>query len=201
MSYVEDHWSLKVWPPGFAAYYWYLTFADAALSDMAAACQQHLDTFHLNHVPPSGLHLTLVKVGAADTVGPSELSAFIAAAERTLADVERFPLEIGPLTGSASAIRFSVAPWDRLVDLHASLRESVISLRPTSPPKPTSHFRPHLGIAYHNQRREAAHIIKDVAALRDIQPVTVSVDTVKLVRLWRSDHQYRWDECAAIALR
>ncbi|WP_328435868.1 2'-5' RNA ligase family protein [Nocardia puris] len=197
---LEDHWSLKAWVPGYAAYYWYLTFAEEELVALAARCQDRLDTTDLDLIPPDGLHVTLVKVGAADDITDPELPQFVAAAEQRLAGLASFSVEVGPLAGSRSAIRLSVTPWERLVDLHERLRMSVISVRPTPAPKPTSRFRPHLGIAYNNQRRPAAPVIEMVAALRDIGPVSVSVDRVKLVRLWRTDHQYRWEECAAIAL-
>jgi hypothetical protein len=77
----------------------------------------------------------------------------------------------------------------------------VVSLQPAHSPTPTSQFRPHLGIAYNNQRRDAAPVVEAVAALRDIPPVSVTVNQVKLVRLRRADHRYQWQECAAIALR
>lgn len=197
---LEDHWNLEIWRPGHSAYYWYLTFPGDALVTLVRQCQDRLDSTHLDLVPLDGLHMTLVKVGAADSIVGSELPQLVAAAEERLIGLSPFSVGVGPLAGSRSAIRFSVAPWNQLVALHARLRQSVVSVLSTSQPKPTSQFRPHLGIAYNNQRRDAEPVVRMVAALRDIQPISVLVDRVKLVRLWRADHQYRWEECAVIPL-
>lgn len=201
LTQLEDHWRLKAWKPGYAAYYWYLTFSEDALVALVRECQQRLDPTHLNMVPLDGLHVTLVKVGAAEGVAASVVPQFVAAAEERLIGVAPFSLSVGPLAGSPSAVRFSVTPWDKLVELHGRLRESVVSVGPTTAPKPTSQFRPHLGIAYNNQRRDAGPVVKMVAALRNIPHVSVSVDRVKLVRLWRTDHEYRWEECVVIPLQ
>ncbi|MDR7172859.1 2'-5' RNA ligase [Nocardia kruczakiae] len=201
LAQLQDHWDLKAWRPGYAAYYWYLTFSEDALVALVRECQQRLDPTHLSMVSSDGLHMTLVKVGAAESVASSALPQFVAAAEERLIGVAPFSVNVGPLAGSPSAVRFSVAPWDKLVGLHGRLRESVVSVRPTPAPKPTSQFRPHLGIAYNSQRRDAGPVVKMVAALRDIPHVPVSVDRVKLVRLWRTDHEYRWEECAVIPLQ
>ncbi|MFF0491981.1 2'-5' RNA ligase family protein [Nocardia sp. NPDC004068] len=152
-------------------------------------------------VPPGGLHLTLVKVGDADMIDAEDLSACASAAEANLAALKPFSLEIGPLAGSPSAIRFSVAPWQPLVELHAALRGSITRTRPTQTPSPTAQFRPHLGIAYNNQRRPAAPVVKDVARLRHMPIVKVGIVEVKLVRLWRTEHHYKWQDRTAIALR
>ncbi|WP_424991600.1 2'-5' RNA ligase family protein [Nocardia nova] len=105
---------------------------------MVRECQERLDPTHLSMVPLDGLHMTLAKVGAADNVTPSVLPRFAAAAEKRLIGVSPFSISVGPLAGSPSAIRFSVAPWEQLIDLHGRLRESVVSVRPTPAPKPTS---------------------------------------------------------------
>ncbi|WP_051498963.1 2'-5' RNA ligase family protein [Nocardia sp. BMG51109] len=198
---MEDHWTLKPWPTGYAAYYWYLTFDDPSLIALAEHCQRRLDHLRLDPVPRDGFHATVLKVAAADAVGADDLEVLVAAAQARLADFESFSLQVGPLTGSPSAVRFSLAPWDRLSVLHARLRQSVIDVRPSLRPRSTSEFRPHLGIAYNNRRRPAGPVVADVARLRDVDPVTEFVRSVALVRLERVDHQYRWDECAVIALQ
>ncbi|WP_170160828.1 2'-5' RNA ligase family protein [Nocardia puris] len=198
---LDDHWTRKVWEPDYAAYYWYLTFTDPALVRLVEQCRSRLDATHLNLVPAEGLHLTVVKVGAAEDITASEMEAVVATAAEQLAEVDAFSLDVGPLAGSPSAIRFSVTPWDRLVDLHARLTASLATVRPEFRPKPTSRFRPHLGIAYNKTPRDATPVIREIAALRDLPPATVLVDAVQLVRLWRTDHGYEWDECAVISLR
>lgn len=198
---LENHWSLKAWPPEYAAYYWYLTFDSDALRALAEQCQQRLDSTYLDPVPPEWLHMTLLKVGSDKAVDVGELPSFVSAARTRLTDFDAFSLQVGPLSGSRSALRFSVTPWDQLSALHSLLRQSVIDVNSTASPKQTEHFRPHLGIAYNNHRRWSDTVVAEVEALREIEPVGVEVSQVKLVRLKRVDHQYRWDECGIVALR
>ncbi|WP_280379484.1 2'-5' RNA ligase family protein [Nocardia wallacei] len=200
LSQLEDHWSLKRWVPGYAAYYWYLTFADEKLVALTERCQKILDTAHLDPVPIDRLHLTLLKVGSADSVGDRDVLGLVEAAQQRLDGFASFSLEVGPLAGSPSAVRFSVAPWSQLLHLHRRLRQSVLDYGQLELPRATELFRPHLGIAYNNQPRDAAPMITAVGALRALPPVEVSVNNVTLVRLERIGRQYTWDTCGAIAL-
>lgn len=200
LAHLEDHWSLKRWAPGYAAYYWYLTFADEKLVALTERCQTLLDTADLDLVPIDRLHLTLLKVGSVESVGDHDVAGLVKAAQRRLDGFASFSLEVGPLAGSPSAVRFSVAPWNELLCLHRRLRQSVLDHGHLGLPRATELFRPHLGIAYNNRRRAATPVITAVQALRGLPPVEVSVNNVNLVRLERIGRQYRWDNCGVIAL-
>lgn len=195
-----DHWSLKSWAPGESSYYWYLTFDDPALNDLAERCQKSLADDGLDAVPLDGLHLTLLSVGRTQDVSAEQLAAIADAARARLSTFAPFDLDVGPLAGSRSALRFSVTPWDRLLELHHLLREATSTHRPSSRLAETAELRPHLGIGYINRPQNAAALIGDIAALRDLPPVTVRVSKVELVELRRDGRQYRWTDRAVIPL-
>lgn len=116
-------------------------------------------------------------------------------AREHLSYAKPFDLTVGPLSGSRSSIRFSVAPWGPLLDLHQLCRPfgSVVERRKRSS---AARFRPHLGIAYSNIDRTAVEIVDAIAELR----AAVRVNEVELLVLRREDHAYRWGTDAVLAL-
>ncbi|GAA5099892.1 2'-5' RNA ligase family protein [Nocardia iowensis] len=197
---VYDHWSLKPWSPGQAGYYWYLTFSDPALVELASHCQTELAHDGLDPVPLDGLHLTMLNIGRTDDVTGHELARIADAGRVAVASVKPFRLSVGPLTGSRSALRFSVTPWDQLLDLHRRLRSATAQHRDGSRLAETAEFRPHLGVGYLNRRQDAQQLIKDVSELRELPPVTVRVHEIHLVELRRVNREYKWENRAVVAL-
>ncbi|MET9024952.1 2'-5' RNA ligase family protein [Nocardia sp. NPDC004168] len=197
---LHDHWTLKSWAPGRSGYYWYLTFDDPALTDLAERCQKTLADGGIDLVPLDALHMTLLSVGKVGEVSDEQLAGIAETARARLADIAPFDLEVGPLTGSSSALRFSVAPWHNLLTLHHALRAATAAHRPTSRLAETTDFRPHIGIGYLNRPRNSAALITEVAALRDLPPVTVRVSKVDLVELRRDGRRYRWTDHAVLPL-
>ncbi|MFE6920754.1 2'-5' RNA ligase family protein [Nocardia sp. NPDC057663] len=203
IDFLRDHWSVKQWAPGHTGYYWYLTFDSPELIELAAECQNALTQDELDNVPLDALHITIAGIGSTTTVADEQIDNLVSLARARLAEVKPFDLTIGPLTGSRSAVRFSVSPWDPLLDLHQILSmctsESIQGLSASAGPL-GARFRPHLGIAYNNTDRAADELIEAVAALRDTGPAKVRVNHVELVVLRRDGHSYRWDTRAALPL-
>ncbi|MFQ6394228.1 2'-5' RNA ligase family protein [Nocardia sp. KC 131] len=197
---LHDHWTMKPWSPGQAGYYWYITFDDRRLRDLVAQCQATLAHDGIDPVPLDGLHLTLLNVGKVDKVSADQLSGVVTAVRASMAEVKPFDLSVGPLAGSRSAVRFSVTPWDALLDVHQRVREATAAYQPSSRLAQTSEFRPHLGVGYINRTQGAAPLIEDVAALRDLPAAEVRIDAIHLVELRRHGRQYRWDDRAVVAL-
>ncbi|MBJ8344514.1 2'-5' RNA ligase family protein [Antrihabitans sp. YC2-6] len=196
---LDDHWSLRNWDDNYSAYYWYLTFDDGELANLARRCQAALPTEYLDPVPVDGLHMTVLKVGPSAAVSSFELDAIAADAAERLESVDAFSITIGPLAGSKGAARFSVTPWTDLFRLHHELAKA--SLRPGASPVDTSLFRPHLGIAYSNCRRPTDELVECVEQLRSIPPVVVPVSSVDLVEVRREGQQYRWANRHKVVLR
>lgn len=197
---VDDHWTMKPWAPGQSGFYWYLTFDAPALIELAARCQKELADDGIDPVPLDGLHVTLLKAGESADLSEAQISTITEAARRHLTEVSPFDLDVGPLAGSRSALRFSVTPWGNLLAVHRALREATAAARSHTALSETAQFRPHLGIGYINTPQSAMQLIDDVATLRDLPPVTVSVTEVRLVQLRRENRCYRWTDKAVVAL-
>ncbi|WP_216916696.1 2'-5' RNA ligase family protein [Nocardia noduli] len=197
---VDDHWTLKRWAPEQSGFYWYLTFDDPALVDLVGRCQKELADDGIDPVPLDGLHLTMLSIGKSDDLSDAQLSTIVDTARPHLAEISPFALDVGPLTGSRSALRFSVTPWDGLLALHSALRDATAAERSGPELSETSQFRPHVGIGYINTPQSASRLIEDVKALRDFPPVTASVNEVRLVQLRREGRCYRWTDRAVVPL-
>ncbi|WP_328390683.1 2'-5' RNA ligase family protein [Nocardia sp. NBC_00416] len=200
LEFLSDHWTTKAWAPGRTGYYWYLTFHDPALADLTQQCQKRLEHDGIDLVPRDGLHVTLLGLGRADQVSDEQLAQITAEASARLSTLAPFELAVGPLTGSRSALRFSVTPWDPLLELHHMLRAATAGSQRARRLAETADFRPHLGIGYISRTLDVASVIGDVAALRALPPVTVRVDSVDLVELRREGRAYRWTDLAVLPL-
>ncbi|MGK5496727.1 2'-5' RNA ligase family protein [Streptomyces sp. URMC 125] len=196
---MADHWDRPGWNAATRAYYWMLTFPDApSLIDRSRQCQNALRHLGFDDVDEDGLHLTLGRIGPVGEVRAGRLDSLVAAArERHLG---AFTLRAVPLTASRGAIRYSVAPWTPVVELHAALSatgaDTGLPLR-----RPTSALRPHISIAYCNRRVSADTVRDALRPLRGTEAVEVPVGRVDLVELRREGRAYRWEVIHELALR
>ncbi len=188
---LTNHWERPAWPDGAKAYYWLITLGGhPELRARAEACQSTLEWVpDLDPVPLALLHLTVCRVGSAADLSDEVLSKIADAAAQSTGNFRPMHLSIGPLAGSPGAIRFSVTPWDGLVQLQdelVSARNSVLGR------VPNGGLRPHVSVAYNARQRPAAPIVECVRELRGQAPVGVVVDGVDLVKLAREGRVYRW---------
>ncbi|QVI24124.1 2'-5' RNA ligase family protein [Nocardia tengchongensis] len=201
IEYTVDHWSRNEWPSGREVFYWYLTFRNSELINLAQLCQNSLNSDGFDLVPLDRLHITILRIGNYDEISQEDIQAIADSAKVGLSDIDSFDLTVGPLAGSRGAVRFTVSPWKELFQLHRILGAATRKVLPDLPIASTQRFRPHLGIGYSNRQQEAASLIEQVASLRDATPVTVQVEAVKLVRLRRELHAYHWEDVATLALK
>ncbi|MGW1616161.1 2'-5' RNA ligase family protein [Streptomyces sp. NPDC002285] len=194
-----DHWDRPGWSDGQRTYYWMLTFAGATdLLGLAEHCQKALHDLEMDPVPSDGLHVTMLRVGPTDQVPVDQVEQLLALAQDL--PVRAFRLLAHPLTGSRGAVRFSLTPWRPMIHLHAVLTDAGEQVGIPGG-RPTSAFRPHLGIAYNNLARPAAPVVEAVAQLRSLPPAVLDVKTVDLVELRRQDRAYRWRTVHSVPLR
>jgi len=171
-----------------------LAFDDEpALAGLARRCQQALRHLPLDLVPLDSLHLTLVRVGFIDELTPQRADVVAQAVVDRCGGLPVFPLAIGPLAGSRGAIRFSVTPWDGLVEIRRRLHAAASdALHGGGPAGHVDFFRPHVSIAYCDRDLPAAPVVQAVAPLRSLAPVTVHVRALNLVVLRREGRAYHW---------
>lgn len=191
LQMMVDHWARPAWPDGAKAVYWLLSLGGYPhLRASAQSCADALSHVpDLDVVPLDLLHLTLCRVGDAAELSVGAIAAVASSARKRTSQLAPFGVSIGPLAGSAGAIRFTVTPWDRLFLLHGELvaaRNSVVG-GPEG-----SGFRPHVSVAYNARRRDAEPIIRYVRALHRNPPVNLTVTRIDLVELRREGRVYGW---------
>ncbi|MGW6145787.1 2'-5' RNA ligase family protein [Streptomyces sp. NPDC055140] len=187
---MTSHWDRPGWAPGDKAYYWMLAFPEEQeLISQARSYQQDLAGLGMDEVPHDGLHITMNRIGSCADVEPSTVDSLAQQADGTLGGA--FDIRAEPMAGSRGAIRFSVTPWTPLVELHTTLYRAG-QRAGVEGGRPSSLFRPHLGILYNNRERPAAPVIDAVAVLRHRPVTALPVVHVELVELRQEDRTYRW---------
>jgi 2'-5' RNA ligase len=180
-----SHWDR----PHRLSYHWMITLDhDPSAVMVSQRCQERLPSHGLDLISPGSLHLTVQRLGYVDEVSPARLNAVLSKFQDHCPDLSPFRLQLLPLAGSPGALRLSVAPWSPLLDLYrrvaqASGRDDL---------EPLALFRPHVGIAYSNCMQAAHPFIEAARQARSISPVHITINSIQLVELYRSDHQYRW---------
>ncbi|MFJ9420024.1 2'-5' RNA ligase family protein [Streptomyces sp. NPDC101227] len=194
-----NHWDRPGWTASTRAYYWMITFPGApALIQRVQQCQQALRSLAFDDIAEDGLHLTLGRIGPSAEIALDQLDHLLATVQHTTCPP--FTLRAIPMTASRGAIRFSVAPWAPLIELHAML--SAAGNKAGLPPrKPTSWFRPHIGISYCNRPVPSDTVRNAVKPLHDLDAVEVEITQVHIVELRRERSAYRWEVIRTLDLR
>jgi 2'-5' RNA ligase len=198
LSSMVDHWERPGWTPGRQAYYWYLTFDSSDLERLAKDCQDHLRLPYLDPVPLDELHLTLPRVGWSDEISAEVANAVADAAATTCARMRPFMLSVGPLAGSAGAVRLSVGPWEPVMALYDTLRRAIRAVRGGASDE--GEFRPHIGVAYSNRAIPTDSLVSAISPLRELPTVDVAVTKADLVLLRRRGRTYTWSTVRSLSL-
>jgi 2'-5' RNA ligase len=197
----SNHWERRGWWPGRRGYYWYLTFADeTALQDLANKCQEVMRSPQFDLTPLSDLHLTLGRISFDDTITFQELAIIEAAARSACSRISSFRLDVGPLTGSETALRLSVSPWGPINSLRFTLDAITASILPREEEVSPEPFLPHIGIAYCNSRILAPPIVSRTQVTHSFPDVQVSISNLALVLLERGEQSYDWTILATVSL-
>lgn len=179
------HWDR----PHRRSYHWMITFEQhGPVIELSQRCQRLLPKAGLNLIPPESLHLTVRRLGYLDEVDSSRLRAVLRTVSDRCAEVDAFRLAVIPLAGSPGAVRFSVAPWSPLLELH----RIVSAAGGCDAIDPLSVYRPHVGIAYSDRVQPPGPCIEAAHRARTLPPAEVTIDSLQLVELYRADHHYRW---------
>ena len=190
VSAMHNHWDRPGWSERTRAVYWLLTISDSAFIAHARRCQSFIRHLQFDEIAPEGFHLTLGRVGVIDTVNDGGQIEKVAATVQAKAPPS-FALTAVPLTGSRGALRYSVAPWTPILELHQLLvaASDTCGLPPMAP---TARLRPHIGIGYANRTLPAALARTAVLPLRALPPATLTIDRAALVEMWREPGAYKW---------
>lgn len=201
LTHMENHWDRPGWLPGRRSYHWMLRFPDAEnVRQLSERCQVQLPLVGLDMVPLDTLHLTIGRIGFTDDLVEATALSIAEEAASSCRILAAFPLTIGPLGGSAGALRFSVAPWSLLLKLHRQVTVATRAVIGARCVMDTTQFRPHLSIAYANASIPVASLIPDLERLRALSPEEVTVSSVSLVELRREGRAYRFETMKTLLL-
>lgn len=192
---LADHWWWRPgWHPDRHYLTWYILFDQPDLAAYAACFQHALaDLDYLDPVPPDGLHMTLQGVAFADEVPAGQVAAIGDQARARCADLAPFTLTIGPVNGHPGGTFLRATPWQPLADMRQRLREAIATVcGPHAVPDEPARFKPHISLTYCHAEVSAQDLVRRVAHLRNIPPITIRVSSVDLVELHRDGHAYRW---------
>ncbi|MGV9339797.1 2'-5' RNA ligase family protein [Streptomyces sp. NPDC003688] len=190
LSEITDHWRRPGWRPGSRAYYWLLTMPTTEFGDQVFRLRTAISRLPYDPIPDDGMHLTLGRIGDAENTSLRAVRGLLGDAGIGLPTA--FDLTAIPVTASKGAIRYSVAPWTPLLALHAHLAQATAAAG-LGPMKPSSHLRPHIGVAYSSRRWPATEVRTVLEPLRILPPSTLHVTKVDLVLMRRETGAYRWD--------
>jgi 2'-5' RNA ligase len=191
LGQLSDHWSRPGWHDGAQAFYWMIVPpAVGALRELVGNVQDAIRPLGgFDQVPVDGLHLTVHRIGSIAKFDDGSIQAIAESASLSLSTAKPFDLQVGPLAGSAGALRFSVSPWTEITSVY----HQVASLGTSGARTGAKGIRPHLSIAYNNRVRRAAPVISAVQQLRSLNPVSTTIGDVHLVALRREGHLYKWE--------
>jgi hypothetical protein len=199
---VRDHWSSRPgWRDGRFFYTWQVTFGDrpeiAALHASYADLLDELPGF--TPVPLEWMHLSLQGVGFTDRVPDAELADIVDATRPRLATVEPFPVTIGPATLGPESIQLPVRPAEPLQHLRDLIRAAFTDVWGDDAVPELPDLDPHLPLAYSNHAAPAAPL---ATRLLNHSPVStaLSITSISLVTLTRTDHLYHWKPDLTLAL-
>lgn len=179
------HWDR----PHRRSYHWMITLDQQPRAiELSQRCQAVFPEDGLDLIPPESLHLTVRRFGYVDEVPVDKLDTAVATVIEHCQGASPFRLHMLPLAGSPGALRFSVAPWSPLLSLHRAV--SVAS--GYDEVNPLTLYRPHVGVAYSNRVQAPGPFVAAAREARSLPSAEIAVTELRLVELYRADHQYQW---------
>jgi len=202
---MRDHWWWRPgWHVGQRALTWHLTFeGQTAFHRLVEVYQQALTPFPgLEPVPVPWLHLTMQGIGFTSDVATEDVARIKTAVRERLADLPSPAPTFGQVIVADEAV---VLPPDgegeeTIRAVREAIRAGIGSVWGAGKvPESSSHFRPHVSIAYSNRTQEAAPIVNAIAEAGE-QSVGLDVSTVSLIVIHRDRKVYEWEVVSEVPI-
>ncbi|MFC8528277.1 2'-5' RNA ligase family protein [Nocardia sp. NPDC057227] len=202
----RDHWWWRPgWSVGKSFYTWHITFPPASsvreLSDVFAQTLSASPT--MKPVSADGLHITVQGIGFTDTVPRSDVDRIVEAARRSLADLPRFAIAIGPPIVDSETVQFPIADPEPLRAVRDRLQTAIAEIWGAAKvPEQGSDFRPHLTVGYSTGIAPIEELRSKLEADQlDGYTITDVVSEVSLIELNRDHGRYEWRDITSVALQ
>jgi hypothetical protein len=195
---MRDHWWWRPgWHVGQRALTWHLTFeGQTDLHRLVERYHEALVPFPgLEPVPVPWLHLTMQGVGFTSDVSAEDTARIEKAVRERLADLPAPALTFGQAIVADEAV---VLPPDEegektIHAVRAAIRDGIGAVWGAgNVPESSSHYRPHVSVAYSNRTQDAAPV---VGALKGIgkQSARLVVPAASLIVIHRDHQIYEWE--------
>jgi hypothetical protein len=205
---MDDFWGplRSRWPAGAAVLHWHiLPGADPALAAAVSAFRGLTAHPGLDAVPSRWLHQTLYLVGqaglaAAGGVSDAEVAQMVRQVRAAAALWTPMRVTYGPAAVEAQSVALRVSPAEPAAQLHGAVvaaAAAVLGDRAAAPaPVP---YWGHVTIAYANAGIDDRPLLGWLDA-HPVEPVTITVRTIHLVRQVCQDHLFSWAPVATVPL-
>ncbi|PJE99662.1 hypothetical protein CUT44_03960 [Streptomyces carminius] len=202
---MRDHWWWRPgWQVGQRALTWHLTFeGQTAFHRLVEGYQRVLARFPgLEPVPVSWLHLTMQGIGFTSGVAPADVARIETAVRERLAVLSVPTPTFGQVVVADEAV---VLPPDEegekaIRAVRAAIRSGIGSVWGVDGvPENSSHYRPHVSIAYSNRTQDAAPVVEAITVAGE-QSVRLDVPTASLIELHRDRRVYEWEVVAEVPI-
>jgi hypothetical protein len=200
MTAIVNHWW---WRPGWAVgrrlFTFHLTFGQQpAVQQLALEVRERLAGFaELDLVPGRWLHCTTQGIGFADEIGEHDVMDIAAAALDLLALVRPAEVTVSSPRTVSEGVGSSFGPDGALNPARDALRSAIAAVRGPDQAPEGADWWPHVSYAYANANLDSAPVD---AGLEGFGPVTVTLNTVDLIRLGRDRRLYEWETIASLPL-
>jgi 2'-5' RNA ligase len=200
---VQNHWWWRPgWRQGRSFYAFHFTFEDQLeLHRLARAHRAALaDLATVTLVPDRWLHMTMHGLGFTDEIPAAAVSAVVAEARRTLADIPAPEVTFRDVVVADEAIALPAEPADPVRDIRTATREAIGAVLGHDRVSEDPHrYRPHVSVAYIRADGPALPYIHATAAVR-ANAVRLQLRNVDLIELNRDHRMYEWKTITRVPL-
>jgi 2'-5' RNA ligase len=192
------------WRPEVADYLtWHVLFDDQpALHSVGETLQQVLEGIEgIDVVPTRWLHLTVQGVGSVDDIAEDGVAALVGAAQQRLAELQPAELTFGPAEVQWEGVTLTAIPAESVAAVLRALRTAIADVFGADrvPGAQDEAWWPHVSLADASARVPAATVLEAIAE-RPVEPVTITIDHVSLIKLRRDGRCYVWSPVATVPI-
>lgn len=193
---MQDHWWWRPgWREGRSFYAIHFTFEEQPelhrLAQAHRAALADLPTVTL--VPDRWLHMTMQGLGFTDEIPTATVSAVVAEAHRTLADISAPEVTFHDVVVADEAIALPAEPADPVRAVLTATREAIGAiLGQDSVSEDPQRYRPHVSVAYISADGPALPYIHATATVQ-ANAVRLRLRHVDLIELNRDHRMYEWN--------
>ena len=179
---------------------WHLLLgAHAEVRAAAESARRRLERFDgLHMTPPQWLHVTVLRIGAADQVTEEAMEQMLASARAALARTPPVTVTLGRVLYHPEAIALRVSPAPALAPVLAAARAATREALGIDAEGWAEEWAPHLTLCYSTAEQPAAPVIAELG--RSLPACEVTIGEMSLVVQDGPEHLWNWRVAGSVPL-